>query len=62
MPAEFRKELEATISAPASSRPTELYLPGKNEFVLQRLDVEKKEVNRPATTLKLIRNDEDMQV
>jgi len=61
MPAEFRKELEATISAPASSRPTELYLPGKNEFVLQRLDVEK-EVNRPATTLKLIRNDEDMQV
>lgn len=62
MPTDFRKELGATVSAPASSRPSELYLPGKNEFVPQRLDVEKKEVDRPATTPKLIRNDENVRV
>lgn len=58
-PADFVKELESTISAPASSRPSDLYLPGKNEFVPQRLDVEKKEVEFPATTPKLIRNHEN---
>ncbi|KAM0723354.1 hypothetical protein Q7P37_000340 [Cladosporium fusiforme] len=59
IPADFMKELESTVSAPASSRPTDLYLPGKNEFVPQRLDVEKKEVEIPATTPKLIRNHEN---
>lgn len=62
MPSDFRKELEATVSAPASSRPTELHLPHRNEFVPQRLDVEKKEVERPATTPKLLRNDENVRV
>lgn len=59
IPEDFMKELEATVSAPAGSRPTELYLPGKNEFVPQRLDVEKKEVETPATVPKLIRNTEN---
>ena len=57
--AEFMDELEATVSAPAASRHTELYLPGKNEFVPERLDVEKKEVEKPATSPKLIRNTEN---
>jgi insulysin len=59
IPADFMRELESTVSAPTSSRPTELYLPGKNEFVPQRLDVEKKEVETPATVPKLIRNHEN---
>lgn len=59
IPEEFMNELESAASAPASSRPAELHLPGKNEFVPQRLDVEKKEVDIPATTPKLIRNHEN---
>lgn len=59
IPADFMEELEATISAPAVSRPTELYLPGKNECVPECLDVEKKEVEQLATTPKLIRNTEN---
>lgn len=59
IPADFMKELEDTVSAPASARPKDLYLPGTNEFVPQRLDVEKKEVDVPATTPKLIRNHEN---
>ena len=57
--ADFMEELEATVSAPAASRPIELHLPGKNEFVPECLDVEKKEVEQPATTPKLIRNTEN---
>lgn len=59
IPADFMEELEATVSVPAATRPTELYLPGKNEFVPERLDVEKQEVEHPATTAKLIRNTEN---
>jgi insulysin len=59
IPEDLMKELESTVSAPPSSRPSDLYLPGKNEFVPQRLDVEKKEVETPATTPKLIRNQEN---
>ncbi|KAH0368926.1 putative metalloprotease, partial [Aureobasidium melanogenum] len=57
MPAAFVKELEAASKASSSQRPSELHMPAKNEFVPSRLDVEVKEVEKPAVAPKLIRND-----
>jgi insulysin len=62
IPREFMQELEATQHAPADQRPVELHLPAKNEFIPQRLDVEKKEVASPALSPKLIRNDSNVRV
>ena len=61
IPADFMQEIKAASHASASQRPAELYLPGVNEFVPQRLDVEKKEVAKPAIIPKLIRNDENVR-
>lgn len=61
LPAEYKDELRAIITGEAGSRLKELHLPGKNEFVPQRLDVERKEVLQPATTPKLIRNDANVR-
>jgi insulysin len=61
LPADYLQELREALSAPANSRPSELHLPGKNEFVPQRLDVEKKDVAKVATAPKLIRNDANVR-
>ncbi|KAK3679815.1 metalloprotease [Recurvomyces mirabilis] len=53
---DFMQSLKKAAKATASQRPAELFLPGKNEFVPQRLDVEKKEVSTPAVTPTLIRS------
>ncbi|KAL1303025.1 hypothetical protein AAFC00_003338 [Neodothiora populina] len=57
IPSDFLKELEVASKASAAQRPAELHLPHKNEFVPTHLDVEKKEVETPAFSPKLIRND-----
>ncbi|KAF2734338.1 LuxS/MPP-like metallohydrolase [Polyplosphaeria fusca] len=44
-----------------ASRPEELHFPHKNEFIPNRLDVEKKEVENPLKTPKLIRNDSNVR-
>ncbi|KAK5116162.1 hypothetical protein LTR62_008488 [Meristemomyces frigidus] len=56
IPADFMQELKRAAEASASERPAELFLPGKNEFVPQRLDVEKKEDVEPTLAPVLIRN------
>ena len=61
IPADFMQEIQDATRATASQRPAELHLPSVNEFVPQRLDVEKKTVNRPAVVPKLVRNDENVR-
>ena len=61
IPAKVMGMLEQTVKAPASERPSELHLPAKNEFVPQRLDVEKKEVSQPLLTPTLIRNEDNVR-
>lgn len=61
IPSDFMASIVAAANSDASSRPAELFLPGKNEFIPQRLDVEKKEVNEPLIAPKLIRNDENVR-
>jgi insulysin len=62
IPKDFIQELEAIMGASGGQRPAELHLPVKNEFIPQRLDVEKKEVATPAVTPKLIRYDSNVRV
>lgn len=57
IPEDFMREVKKAAKAPSSERPSELHLPAKNEFIAQRLDVEKKEVDEPALEPKLIRNE-----
>jgi len=61
IPEDFMRELQAAAKATASERPAELHLPGKNEFIPQRLEVEKTDVATPAIAPRLIRNDENVR-
>ncbi|KXS93872.1 hypothetical protein AC578_9026 [Pseudocercospora eumusae] len=61
IPGDLMTDLVDIIQTP-TKRPSELHLPAKNEFIPQRLDVEKKEVSAPATTPKLIRNDRNVRL
>lgn len=60
IPADFLAEIKTAFES--KNRPAELHLPHKNEFIPSRLDVEKKEVEVPAKTPKLIRNDENVRI
>ncbi|KAM3418074.1 hypothetical protein BST61_g6279 [Cercospora zeina] len=59
IPSDFLQELEAVSK---QSRPAELHLPAKNEFIPQRLDVEKKDVISTAISPALIRNDGNVRL
>ena len=61
IPKDFLREIEDIVKAPAGERPAELHLPGKNEFIPQRLDVERKDVKDPMLTPKLVRNDPNVR-
>lgn len=61
MSPDFMQAVKTAYTMPASERPADLHLPTKNEFVPQRLDVEKKEVAEPAISPKLIRNEENVR-
>ena len=61
IPSDFMSEIEAAGHASVSERPAELHLPAVNEFVPQRLDVEKKNIKEPLVAPTLIRNDENVR-
>ncbi|KAK5120857.1 hypothetical protein LTR85_005924 [Meristemomyces frigidus] len=61
IPKDFMRDVKKAAKASASERPSELHLPAKNEFVPQRLDVEKKEVEQPLIAPKLIRNEDNVR-
>ncbi|KAF2203788.1 hypothetical protein GQ43DRAFT_389257 [Delitschia confertaspora ATCC 74209] len=59
MPEDFLAELRKAFES--KQRPAELHFPHKNEFIPERLDVEKKEVEKPSIAPKLIRLDENVR-
>lgn len=61
IPEDFMQRVTSASQASKSERPAELHLPAVNEFVPQRLDVEKKDVKTPAIVPTLIRNDENVR-
>ncbi|OCK75895.1 hypothetical protein K432DRAFT_307572 [Lepidopterella palustris CBS 459.81] len=61
IPKDFLADIRKAAQSTASERPAELHLPHKNEFIPNRLEVEKKEVDEPLKTPKLIRNDENVR-
>ncbi|KAF2816319.1 LuxS/MPP-like metallohydrolase [Mytilinidion resinicola] len=61
IPEDFLAEIKEVVASPTNGRPAELHLPHKNEFIPNRLEVEKKEVEEPLKTPKLIRNDENVR-
>jgi insulysin len=62
IPEDFLAKIRAAINSKPSERPSELYLPQKNEFIPTRLDVERKEVAEPTKAPKLIRRDPGMRL
>jgi insulysin len=62
IPQGLMQKLIAVTQAPASELPKELHLPAKNEFVPQRLDVERKTVQEPLDHPKLVRHDANVRV
>ncbi|XWW97607.1 hypothetical protein V2A60_005592 [Cordyceps javanica] len=51
-------ELKRAASVSAAERLPDLHLPHKNQFIPNKLEVEKKEVAEPATSPRLLRNDQ----
>lgn len=62
IPTDLMHEIEKIVAEGASARPKELHLPAKNEFVPQRLDVEKKVVKEPLINPKLVRHDANVRL
>ncbi|KAF2685190.1 hypothetical protein K458DRAFT_417258 [Lentithecium fluviatile CBS 122367] len=60
IPEDFLQEVKAAFEA--KERPSELLLPHKNEFIPNRLEVEKKEIEQPLKAPKLIRNDDSVRL
>lgn len=60
IPQDFLQEVKDAFEN--KSRPAELHLPHKNEFIPINLEVEKKEVAQPLKTPKLIRNDAAVRI
>lgn len=61
IPVDLMMQIKATFDN-AETRPSELHLPLKNEFVPTRLDVQRQEVLRPATEPCLLRHDENLRL
>lgn len=57
IPASLMEGLQQAIALPPSARLAELHLPHKNNFIPNKLEVEKKEVAEPAPAPRLLRND-----
>ncbi|KAI9852489.1 MAG: Insulinase (Peptidase M16) [Thelocarpon superellum] len=62
IPADFLEEIQRVADGHCRSDLPELYLPGKNEFIPTKLEVEKKEVAEPLKAPRLIRNDEGVRI
>ncbi|KAF2191778.1 LuxS/MPP-like metallohydrolase [Zopfia rhizophila CBS 207.26] len=61
IPEDFLKEIRKAFEDSAKERPAELHFPHENEFIPNRLEVEKKMVDEPLKSPKLIRNDENVR-
>ncbi|KAJ1335357.1 insulysin [Microdochium nivale] len=57
IPSDFLAELNKIAGGSTKDRLSKLHLPGKNQFIPTKLEVEKKEVKEPAISPKLLRND-----
>ena len=62
IPEDLMQDLWAAAQAPVTERPNKLHLPAVNEFVPQRLEVERKDVTEPARRPTLILDDENVRV
>ena len=62
IPEDLMQDLWAAAQAPVTERPTKLHLPAMNEFVPQRLEVERKDVTEPARHPTLILHDDNVRV
>ena len=58
IPKEFLAELSKALDTPPGDQLSALHLPHKNQFIPTKLEVEKKEVEKPATAPRVIRNDQ----
>lgn len=61
VPEDFMSEIKSAFASTTADRLPELHLPHKNMFIPENLDVEKKDVEKPAIAPTLIRNDEHVQ-
>lgn len=61
LPSDVLKSLQDAYRSTPSSRPAELHLPEKNDFIPSRLEVEKKDIEEPLVAPKLIRNDDGVR-
>jgi insulysin len=59
IPQDFLSEIQTAFEN--KTRPSELHFPHKNEFIPNRLEVDKKEVAEPTKAPKLIRNDDSVR-
>ncbi|PLB35174.1 a-pheromone processing metallopeptidase Ste23 [Aspergillus candidus] len=62
IPQDFMAEIHEALATSPESRLPDLHMPHKNEFVPTRLSVERKEVQEPAKTPKLIRHDDHVRL
>lgn len=62
IPQDFLSGLEKALQSSDATRVSNVHIPHKNEFVPTRLTVEKKEVEEPAKTPKLIRHDDRVRL
>ena len=62
IPADLLKDIEAAAKEPSNVRPSDLHMPNPNEFIPERLDVERKDVSEPLKAPKLVRNDDGVRL
>lgn len=62
IPQDFLSGLEKALQSTDDTRISDIHIPHRNEFVPTRLTVEKKEVEEPTKTPKLIRHDERVRL
>ncbi|GLA67965.1 insulinase (Peptidase M16) [Aspergillus tubingensis] len=62
IPMDFIQELWTIAQASTTERPSMLHLPALNDFIPQRLEVERKDVAEPARQPTLIRHDDHVRV
>ncbi|EFY90749.1 a-pheromone processing metallopeptidase Ste23 [Metarhizium acridum CQMa 102] len=58
IPPSLMAELQAALKMSKNKRLPELHLPHKNNFIPNKLEVEKKEVSKPALAPRVLRNDQ----
>jgi insulysin len=58
IPEDFLAELSEALNTPPGQQLPALHLPHKNQFIPTKLEVEKKEVEKPAIAPRVIRNDQ----